>query len=94
MAAFVALLADGAVAAGQQWPPLAYPPRNGDRRLSIIMKTRADATVALAGALAVSIGGLATLGYAFGAVALVQPFRGVTSMALSWRCASWPAVRR
>ena len=47
------------------------------------MKTRADATVALAGALAVSIGGLATLGYAFGAVALVQPFRGVTSMALS-----------
>jgi diguanylate cyclase (GGDEF)-like protein/PAS domain S-box-containing protein len=47
------------------------------------MKTRADATVVLAGALATVIGGLATLGYAFGVAALIQPLRGVTSMVLS-----------
>ena len=48
----------------------------------INMKTRADAAVILAGALAALIGALATLGYAFAAGALLQPFHGATPMVL------------
>jgi diguanylate cyclase (GGDEF)-like protein/PAS domain S-box-containing protein len=46
------------------------------------MKTRVDAAVILAGALAALAGGLATFGYAFGIVALLQPFHGATPVVL------------
>jgi len=46
------------------------------------MKTRADAAVILAGALAALIGGVAMLGYAFAVGALLQPFHAAAPMVL------------
>src|SRR5205823_5408213 len=47
------------------------------------MKNRADIAVVSAGALAALIGATAALGYALGVARLVQPFQGLSSMALA-----------